>query len=46
MRLSPRDMEIHHTVGTIYERMHKNEEAANAYSNYVNLLPNKDRREI
>jgi tetratricopeptide (TPR) repeat protein len=42
LRLSPRDLEIHHTVGTIYERMHKYEEAAGAYSNYVNLLPNKD----
>jgi tetratricopeptide (TPR) repeat protein len=42
LRLSPRDMEIHHTVGTIYERMHRYEEAANAFSNYVNLLPNKD----
>jgi tetratricopeptide (TPR) repeat protein len=45
LRLSPRDMEIHHTVGTIYERMHKYEEAASAYSNYVNLLPNKDHSE-
>jgi len=45
LRLSPRDLEIHHTVGTIYERMHKYEEAANAYSNYVNLLPNKDHSE-
>jgi tetratricopeptide (TPR) repeat protein len=45
LRLSPRDMEIHHTVGTIYERMHKYEEAAGAYSNYVNLLPNKDHSE-
>src|SRR5262245_48858929 len=44
-RLSPRDLEIHHTVGTIYERMHKFEEAATAYNNYVNLLPNKDRSE-
>jgi predicted aspartyl protease len=43
LRLSPRDLEIHHTVGTIYERMHKYEEAAAAYSNYVNLLPNKDK---
>src|SRR6202043_3455986 len=43
LRLSPRDLEIHHTVGTIYERMHKYEEAANAYTNYVNLLPNKDK---
>jgi tetratricopeptide (TPR) repeat protein len=42
LRLSPRDLEIHHTVGTIYERMHKYEEAAAAYTNYVNLLPNKD----
>jgi len=45
LRLSPRDMEIHHTVGTIFERMHKYEEAAGAYSNYVNLLPNKDHSE-
>ena len=42
LRLSPRDLEIHHTVGTLYERMHKYEEAANAYTNYLNLLPNKD----
>jgi len=45
LRLSPRDMEIHHTVGAIYERMHKYEEAAVAYGNYVNLLPNKDTSE-
>ena len=45
LRLSPRDLEIHHTVGTIYERMHRYEEAAAAYSNYVNLLPNKDHSE-
>jgi len=43
LRLAPRDGEIHHTVGAIYERMRRYEEAANAYSNYVNLLPNKDR---
>ena len=43
LRLSPRDGEIHHTVGLIYERMHKFEEAANAFTSYVNLLPNKDR---
>ncbi|MSO55581.1 MAG: hypothetical protein EXQ55_01465 [Acidobacteria bacterium] len=40
---SPRDAEIHHTVGSIFERMRRYEEAANAYSSYVNLLPNKDR---
>jgi Flp pilus assembly protein TadD len=45
LRLSPRDMEIHHTVGTIFERMHRYEEAAAAYSNFVNLLPNKDHSE-
>src|SRR2546422_453915 len=45
LKLSPRDLEIHHTVGTIFERMHKYEEAAAAYSNYVNLLPNKDHSE-
>jgi tetratricopeptide (TPR) repeat protein len=42
LRLAPRDLEIHHTVGSIYERTHKFEEAAAAYTNYVNLLPNKD----
>jgi tetratricopeptide (TPR) repeat protein len=45
LRLSPRDLEIHHTVGTIYERQHRYEEAAAAFSNYVNLLPNKDHSE-
>jgi Aspartyl protease len=45
LRLSPRDLEIHHTVGTIFERMHKYEEAAAAFSNHVNLLPNKDKSE-
>ena len=42
LRLAPRDLEIHHTVGAIYQRTHKYEEAAAAYTNYVNLLPNKD----
>ena len=45
LELSPRDLEVHHTVGAIYERMHKYEEAAAAYGNYVNLLPNKDTSE-
>jgi tetratricopeptide (TPR) repeat protein len=43
LKLSPRDAEIHHTVGAIYERMRQYEQAAAAYSNYINLLPNKDR---
>jgi predicted aspartyl protease len=42
LRLAPRDLEIHHTVGSIYEQAHRYEEAAAAYSNYVNLLPNTD----
>ncbi|OFV90535.1 MAG: hypothetical protein A3G76_15895 [Acidobacteria bacterium RIFCSPLOWO2_12_FULL_65_11] len=42
LRIAPRDLELHHTVGAVYERMHKYDEAATAYSNYVNLLPNKE----
>ena len=42
---SPRDGEIHFLIGDIYERLNRFEEAANAYSNYINLLPNKDRSE-
>src|SRR5690606_12952814 len=45
LRLSPRDGEIHHTVGAIFERMRRYEQAAAAYTNYVNLLPNRDRSE-
>ena len=45
LKLSPRDEEIHHTVGTIFERMRRYEQAAAAYGNYVNLLPNKDHSE-
>lgn len=43
LRVSPRDGEMHHTAGTILERLHRYEEAAGAYTNYVNLLPNKDK---
>jgi Flp pilus assembly protein TadD/predicted aspartyl protease len=43
VKLAPREAEFHHTVGVIYEREHRYEEAAAAYGNYVNLLPNKDR---
>ena len=43
LKLAPRDEEIHHTVGSIFERMRRYEQAAAAYTNYVNLLPNKDR---
>jgi tetratricopeptide (TPR) repeat protein len=40
---APRDGEIHHQIGSIYERLNRYDEAANAYNNYINLLPNKDR---
>jgi Flp pilus assembly protein TadD/predicted aspartyl protease len=43
LKHAPRDAEIHHTVGSIYERMRQYEQAAAAYNNYINLLPNKDR---
>jgi thioredoxin-like negative regulator of GroEL len=43
LKTSPRDGEIHHTVGAIFERMRRFEQAAAAYTNYINLLPNKDR---
>ena len=45
LRLAPRDPEFHHTVGVIYERLHRFDEAAAAFGNYVNLLPNRDRSE-
>lgn len=43
LRTAPRDGEIHHTAGAIFERLRRYEEAAAEYTNYVNLLPNKDR---
>jgi Flp pilus assembly protein TadD/predicted aspartyl protease len=42
LKIDPRDGEIHHTVGTIYERMGRYEQAAASFNNYINLLPNKD----
>jgi Flp pilus assembly protein TadD/predicted aspartyl protease len=45
LKEAPRDAEIHHTVGAIFERMRRYEQAAAAYTNYINLLPNKDRSE-
>jgi Flp pilus assembly protein TadD/predicted aspartyl protease len=45
LKESPRDPELHHTVGAIFERMRRYEQAAAAYTSYINLLPNKDRSE-
>ncbi len=43
LKAAPRDGELHHTVGAIFERMRRYEQAAAAYTNYINLLPNKER---
>src|SRR3979409_2161595 len=45
LRLSPRDLEIHHTVGTIYERPHRYEEAAPGSSHSRHPLPHAHHRE-
>ena len=42
---SPRDGEIYALIGEIYERLQRYSESAQAYTNYINLLPNKDRSE-
>jgi tetratricopeptide (TPR) repeat protein len=42
LKLAPRDLEIHHTLGGIYERLRRYEEAAGSFSSYLNLLPNRD----
>lgn len=43
--VAPRDAEIYAGIGDIYERMNRFDDAVQAYTNYVNLLPNKDRSE-
>ena len=45
LHLDPREGEYHNTVGAIYQRMHRFEEAAAAFGNYVNLLPERDRND-
>ena len=42
---APRDGDIHAAIGDIFERLNRFDEAANVYTNYINLLPNKDRSE-
>ena len=42
LKLSPRDGEFHHTVGMIFQRMQRFQEAAAAFGNYLNLLPSGD----
>ncbi len=43
--VAPRDGEIHALIAEIYERQHQFDKAASSYTNYINLLPNKDRSE-
>ena len=42
---SPRDGEIHALIGELYKRLNQYGQAAQAYTSYINLLPNKDRSE-
>jgi tetratricopeptide (TPR) repeat protein len=42
---APREGEFHHTLGYVLERLRRYEEAAASMTNYLNLLPNKDRSE-
>jgi tetratricopeptide (TPR) repeat protein/predicted aspartyl protease len=42
---APGDPEIHHTLGFIYERLRRYEEAAASLTDCLNLLPDKDRSE-
>lgn len=44
--LAPREPEYHHTLGFVLERLRRYPEAALAYTNYSNLLPNKDHSEM
>ncbi len=46
VRLDPREPEFHHTVGSISLRSHEYANAAAAFNDYLNLLPNKDRSDL
>ena len=39
----PRNIDLHYTLGTIQERLRQFDAAAASFSNFVNLLPNRDR---
>ena len=43
IRLSPGEAEFHHTLASVYERMYRYPEAANALGQYIPLLPSRDR---
>jgi predicted aspartyl protease/Flp pilus assembly protein TadD len=42
---APRDADVRHTLGTIYERMHRYDEAATAYLAYLSAIRGGDRPE-
>ncbi len=43
LKTSPNDAEIHHTTGDVLERLRRFDEASEALTQYLNLLPNRDR---
>jgi Flp pilus assembly protein TadD/predicted aspartyl protease len=45
LRGAPADADIRHTLGSIYERMHRYDEAATAYLSYLSALRGADRPE-
>jgi tetratricopeptide (TPR) repeat protein len=45
LRLNPREGEFYYTTGAVHVRRQAFEEAALAFRNYVNLLPNRDTSE-
>ena len=45
LRGEPRESDFRHTLGSIYERMHRYEDAASAYASYLDSLKGPDRYE-
>ena len=45
LEIAPNTPEFHHTLGFVYQRMHRFGEAADAYERYVGLLPSSTNTE-
>jgi predicted aspartyl protease/Flp pilus assembly protein TadD len=45
LRETPNDSDLRHTLGSIYERMHRYDDAATAYVAYLDVLTGADRSE-